>query len=292
MELHASLKAEELFFIGPVGITNSMVMAWMAIALLVVVGWLGGRAPALVPSGIQNFLEFVLEFLYNTVISTAGPQGRRIFPLFATIFLFILTANYMALLPGVGTISVPNPKAHGATAKPHNLVAVAEAAEAVGSRPSSQASPEPAEHHELEMVPLFRAANADLNMTLGMGLIAFLFIHASGFMAHGTKGYLQELSTPLFLTPVKLMIEGFVPISLAMRLFGNVFGGEMLMAVMNWPIVAVPFMAMELFFGFIQAIIFGILTLIFTSLATYLPPGHGGHGHGDADHGDVHGGGH
>ena len=64
------------------------------------------------------------------------------------------------------------------------------------------------------------------------------------------------------------------------------------MAVMNWPIVAVPFMAMELFFGFIQALIFGILTLIFTSLATYIPPGHGGHGHGDDDHGDVHGGGH
>jgi len=292
MELHASLKAEELFFIGPVGITNSMVMAWMAIALLVVVGWLGGRAPALVPSGIQNFLEFVIEFLYNTVISTAGPQGRRVFPLFATIFVFILTSNYMALLPGVGTISVPNPKVHGAMAKPHSLVAVAEAAEAVGSRPSSQASPEPAEHHELEKVHLFRAANADLNMTLGMGLIAFLFIHASGFMAHGTKGYLQEIATPWFLTPIKVMIEGFVPISLAMRLFGNVFGGEMLMAVMNWPIVAVPFMGMELLFGFIQAVIFGMLTLIFTSLATYIPPGHGGHDHEDADHGDGHGGGH
>ena len=167
MELHASLKAEELFFIGPVGITNSMVMAWMAIALLVVVGWLGGRAPALVPSGVQNFLEFVIEFLYNTVIATAGPQGRRIFPLFATIFVFILTSNYMALLPGVGTISVPNPKLHDAVAKPHSLVAAAEAAEAAGNRPQSQASPEQAEHHGEGTVHLFRAANADLNMKIG-----------------------------------------------------------------------------------------------------------------------------
>lgn len=292
MELHASLKAEELFFIGPVGITNSMVMAWMAIALLIVVGWLGGRAPALVPSGIQNFVEIAIEFLYNTVISTAGPQGRRIFPLFATIFLFILTSNYMALLPGVGTISVPNPKVHREMAKPHSLVAVAEAAEAIGNRPNAAGSSGAAEHHELETVHVFRAANADLNMTLGMGLIAFLFIHASGVMAHGTKGYLQELSTPWFLTPIKVMIEGFVPISLAMRLFGNVFGGEMLMAVMNWPIVAVPFMGMELLFGFIQAVIFAMLTLIFTSLATYIPPGHGGHGRGGGIHGEGHGGGH
>ncbi len=290
MELHASLKAEELFFIGQVGITNSMVMAWMAIALLVIVGWLGGRAPAMVPSGIQNFVEIVIEFLYNTVIATAGPQGRRIFPLFATIFLFILTANYMALLPGVGTISLP--KAHGQMAKPHSFVAVAEAAEAGGSRPNPATVMEESAQHELEMVPEFRAATADMNMTLGMGLIAFIFIHASGVMAHGTAGYLEELATPWFLTPIKVMIEGFVPVSLAMRLFGNVFGGEMLMAVMNWPIVAVPFMGMELFFGFIQAVIFSMLTLIFTSLSTYIPPGHGEHGHGGAEHGGGRGDGH
>lgn len=292
MELHASLKAEELFFIGPVGITNSMVMAWMAIALLVVVGWLGGRAPALVPSGIQNFVEIVIEFLYNTVIATAGVQGRRIFPLFATIFLFILTANYMALAPGVGTISVANPKVHGESVGAHSFVPVAQAAEGSGHRPTTSSPAEEPSHHELATVHVFRAANADLNMTLGMGLIAFIFIHASGVMAHGTKGYLEELATPWFLTPIKVMIEGFVPVSLSMRLFGNVFGGEMLMAVMNWPVVAVPFMFMELLFGFIQAVIFAMLTLIFTVLATYIQPGHGGHAHGDGEHGDGHGGGH
>ncbi len=292
MELHASLKAEELFFIGPVGITNSMVMAWMAIALLVVVGWFGGRAPAVVPSGIQNFVEIVIDFLYNTVIATAGQQGRRFFPLFATIFLFVLTANYMALLPGVGTITVPNPKLHGEMANPHSLFAVAEAAEAGGHRPNAAGAAEDPSSHEPLRVHVFRAANADLNMTLGMGLIAFLFIHASGVMAHGAKGYLQELATPWFLTPIKVMIESFVPVSLSMRLFGNVFGGEMLMAVMNWPVVGVPFMFMELLFGFIQAVIFSMLTLIFTVLATYIPPGHGGHSHGDSEDGEGHGGGH
>ena len=279
MEVHASLKAEELFFVGPVGITNSMVMAWIAMAFLVFVGWRGGRSPALVPSGIQNCVEFVIEFLYNAVISTAGPQGRRCFPLFASIFLFILTANYMALLPGVGTISWHNPKAHGEMAKPHAFVSVAEAAEADGHRPGGDNAAEKADHHEAPTVPLFRAANADLNMTLAMGLIAFLFVHASGVAAHGFGGHLKEIATPWFLTPIKVMIEGFLPISLSMRLFGNVFGGEMLMAVMNWPIVAVPFMFMELLFGFIQAVIFGMLMLIFTALATYIPPGHGGHDH-------------
>ena len=141
------------------------------------------------------------------------------------------------------------------------------------------------EHHIPETVPLLRAANADLNMTLGMGLIAFLFIHASGVYVHGLVGYIRDdLAKPVLLTPIKLVIELFVPISLSMRLFGNIFGGEMLLTVMNLPFAALPFMILELLFGFIQALIFAVLTLIFTALATFMPAGHGA-GHGDEAHG-------
>jgi F-type H+-transporting ATPase subunit a len=160
-------------------------------------------------------------------------------------------------------------------------VRVAEAAPLAAEAPATKAAT--AERHEPPTVPLLRAANADVNMTFGMGIIAFLFIHGSGIAVHGLRGYwVHDLANPPLMTPIKLIIECFVPVSLSMRLFGNVFGGEMLMTVMSFPIIAIPFLFMELLFGLIQAVIFSLLTLIFTSLASYVPPGHG-NGHGQAD---------
>jgi F-type H+-transporting ATPase subunit a len=252
MEVHASLSAEQVASLGPIPITNSMLMAWAAIIVLSVFAYFAGRNPQLVPTEAQNVFEAILEALLSLVENTAGHYARRVFPLVATLFIFILTANYMGLLPGVGTITVASPV------------------------------------HPGETVPLLRAANADLNMTVAMGLVAFFFIHASGIYVHGLVGYIRDdLANPVLMTPIKIVIELFVPVSLSMRLFGNVFGGDMLLTVMNFPVVGTVFMGLELLFGFIQAIIFSILTLIFTSVATYLPAGHGeGHeregGHGAA----------
>ena len=132
MEIHASLKAEEVFFLGSVGITNSMVMTWLAMALLVGVSWSVTRNLKVVPSGMQSLLEYALEFIFGLVIGSAGQKGRRFFPLIATIFLFIITANYMALLPGVGTISVKNPKlAHGSAHAEAPLLMAASADQAL-----------------------------------------------------------------------------------------------------------------------------------------------------------------
>jgi F-type H+-transporting ATPase subunit a len=297
MEVHASLKAEEIAFIGPIPITNSMLMAWLAILVLAVFAFFAGRNPQLVPRGAQNVMEAILEALMSLVENTAGHYARRVFPLIATLFLFILTANYMNLLPGVGTIWVTNPllhqeqETHAMPAVPSlpSLVGVAEAsspaAPVAADPPPGGTSSSTEEHHIPETVPLLRAANADLNMTLGMGLIAFFFIHASGVYVHGLVGYIRDdLAKPVLLTPIKLVIELFVPVSLSMRLFGNIFGGEMLLTVMNLPFAALPFLILELLFGFIQALIFAVLTLIFTALATFMPAGHGA-GHGDEAHG-------
>jgi F-type H+-transporting ATPase subunit a len=303
MEVHASLKAEEIAYLGPIPITNSMLMAWLAILVLAVFAFFAGRNPKLIPGGAQNVMEAILEALLSLVENTAGHYARRIFPLVASLFLFILVANYMNLLPGVGTIWVVNPNLHREqethAAPALGLVRTAEAAPAPADPPgttaSSTAAAAEAEHHVPETVPLLRAANADLNMTLGMGLIAFLFIHGSGIYVHGLVGYFRDdLFKPVLLTPIKLVIELFVPISLSMRLFGNIFGGEMLLTVMNLPLAALPFMILELLFGFIQALIFAVLTLIFTSLATFLPTGHGDEAHGDheAAHGDAQSAGH
>jgi F-type H+-transporting ATPase subunit a len=178
---------------------------------------------------------------------------------------------------------------HAAPTRGHaSFVSVAEAAPSAveapgGARTGTTSTTQAKEHHEPATVPLLRAANADVNMTLGMGLVSFIFIHASGMIVHGAWSYFKnDIAKPLFLTPIKITIEAFLPVSLSMRLFGNVFGGEMLLTVMNLPVVAIIFMFAELFFGFIQALIFSILTLIFTSLAVYVAPGHG--------HGDEHGG--
>jgi F-type H+-transporting ATPase subunit a len=296
MEVHASLKAEEIAYLGPIPITNSMLMAWLALLVLALFAYFAGRNPQLVPSGAQNVMETILEGLLSLVESTAGHYARRIFPLVATLFLFILTANYMNLLPGVGTIWVANPNLHRGqethAAPAVSLVRTAEAAPAAADPPGTASSSAAEEPHVAETVPLLRAANADLNMTLGMGLIAFLFIHGSGIYIHGLVGYIRDdLAKPVLLTPIKLVIELFVPVSLSMRLFGNIFGGEMLLTVMNIPLAALPFMILELLFGFIQALIFAVLTLIFTSLATFLPTGHGDEAHGghEAAHGDAHG---
>lgn len=286
LEVHASLRAEELFRIGPLGFTNSTLMAWAAMLVLGVFAYFAGRKPQLVPRGAQNALESILEALLTLVENTAGHYSRRVFPLIATLFLFIITANYMGMMPGVGTIFVANPRAaqEPGAAVGHAFVKVAEAADLHTEQKPASTSGEAKAHKEPARIPLLRAANADVNMTLGMGLTAFAFIHASGIIVHGLKGYwVNELANPPLMTPVKLVIESFVPISLSMRLFGNIFGGEMLLTVMAFPFVAVPFMIMELLFGLIQAIIFSMLTLIFTSLASHLPEGHGDvHGARDA----------
>ena len=271
---HASLAGEGIFEIAGFTITNSLFTTWIVMAILLILAWAGTRNVALVPGGLQNLWEAILEFLMGLCTGTAPAYARTIFPLFATLFIFIVAANWMALLPGVNSITIQPPEAHAALSL-GDLVPTAHAAPL--DAPASAA--EEGEH--AAPIPLFRAANADMNTTLAMAMIAFIMIHASGIRVHGVLGYAKEIATPIFLTPVKVVIECFVPVSLSFRLFGNIFGGEMLLTVMAFPVVAVLFMLLEVLFGLIQAVIFSMLTLVFTALAVTVPEGHG---HGDAAH--------
>ena len=99
MEVHASLKAEDIFLVGPVAITNSMVMSWITIVIIAAIGIAAGRSPKLVPAGVQNFFEFIVEALMGLVESTAGHYSRRVFPLIATLFIYILLATPGGLRP-------------------------------------------------------------------------------------------------------------------------------------------------------------------------------------------------
>ncbi|MBA3688971.1 MAG: F0F1 ATP synthase subunit A [Chloroflexi bacterium] len=248
--VHVEIAAEKLFAIGPLIVTNSMVGAVLAsVVLLLVARWFTHRS-GIVPNRGQSVIELPIEFLAGVVRGTGGKRWRQFAPLILAIFLFVLTANWLSLLPGVGTIGL---------------------AEEVDGKQI--------------IVPFVRAGAADLNFTLGLALISFVTFIAFGLRANGARGYLKELliaepayMTPL-LTPIHLISELSRVISLSMRLFGNVFAGEVLLATMlalttatlfTLPLAfVVPgvFIGLELLFGLVQALVFALLSMTYITLA-------------------------
>jgi F-type H+-transporting ATPase subunit a len=288
-----SIKAETIFYIGGFGVTNSMIYTLIVMFGLVLFFWLATRKMSLVPKGAQNVAEVIVEFLLGLVEGTAGKRvGRRIFPLIATLFIFILFANWAGLLPGVGTIGKCIKEEN---TNPESALIVKTAslpsAPALQEAPKSGGLPTPTDIGACPagytFIPFFRAANADLNTTLAMALIAMFTVWASGIVAHGLGGFLKELLTPIPLAPIHIMGELARIISLSFRLFGNIFGGEVLVTVMYVLLGSVflgfgtfIFLGLEVLFGFIQAMIFSILTLVFIATAV---AGHGG-GHREEAH--------
>ena len=290
MEVHVELAAETLFHIGPIPVTNSMLTMFVVMGLILLVGSAIARKAQAIPTGrAQGMFELVVEFLLNLVEGTAGKTaGRRIFPLVAGLFIFILIANLSGLLPGVGTLGfyeqTTAEQAEGGDAEP---VAVdVEGAD----QPVATDVETGGEAHAPVLVPLFRAPNADLNMTLAMALLTFTVVQIAGVGAHGIVGRIKHMADPWWIFPLELIQEFARIISLSFRLFGNVFAGEVLLAVMYAmanaiKIAVVPlllpvvFLFLEVLFGTIQALVFALLTLIYITLATA-----GGHGDEAHDH--------
>jgi F-type H+-transporting ATPase subunit a len=225
--------------------------------------------------------------LLELVDGTAGrAAGRKIFPLIGGIFIFIAIANYLGVLPGVGTIGFyeNEPVATAQHAATGNEVA------AVGQAAAATAPAAAEEGHQV-LVPFLRAPNADLNMTVGMALVTFVTVQILGIRQHGVAGRIKHMANPAFLFPIEGISEFSRIISLSARLFGNVFAGEILLGVMYAmasavrvaiiPLaVPVVFIGLELLFGTIQALVFALLTLIYIVLAT-----EGGH---DDEHAAAH----
>jgi len=235
-----TMGAEPLFHLGPITVTNTILTTWLAMAFLITVAIIVNRRLSLVPGGLQNLVELVIETLYNLVIGVAGEDlGKRIFPLIATLFLFILTANWMGLLPGFATLEWR------------------------------------VEHHgEIKSIPLLRPANSDLNTTLAMALVTVILVQVAGIAYKGVKGYLKEFVTPAIMAPlmapIHLISELSHILSLSARLFGNIFGGDVVMLVifvMLPPLIPAVFMLLESLFGLIQAIIFAVLSLAYFTIA-------------------------
>ena len=256
--VHVAIAAEPLFEIGPFVVTNSMVGVLIATAILLAAAIFVSRSHAVVPGRLQSVIEMPIEFMGGIVRAQGGDRWRSIAPLILTLFLLVLIANWVGLLPGVGTVGV-------------NYV--------------------DAEGHEA-VHPIIRPASADLNFTLALALIAFVSFITWGIRANGIGGYLKEtfVANPAYMTPIMTPIhvvsEFSRLISLSMRLFGNVFAGEVLLAVMlalTFAVVPAIFLGLELVFGFVQALVFALLTMTYITLAM---AGHGG-GH-DEEHDSPH----
>ena len=309
MEVHVELAAETLFHLGPVPVTNSMLTMFIVMGVILLVGWLLARKASIVPGRGQGAFEGIVEFLLNLVETTAGKRaGRRIFPLVGALFIFIIIANYSGLLPGVGTIGFYKPyvsedgiqESDEEVTIPDagivpDLTQDEEAGEA-GIAASEEEHADAGGHGEEDvLVPYFRSPNADLNMTLAMALLTFTVVQVAGISAHGVAGRIKHMADPPFLFPIELISEFSRIISLSARLFGNVFAGEVLLAVMYAlgaavRIAVIPFafpvvfLGLELLFGAIQALVFALLTLIYITLATAGGHDEAAHAHDEATH--------
>ena len=252
-----SIQAEPLFSIGPFTFTNSMVGALLASIVLLLAAWYFTRRSTLVPSRFQALLEFPIDWMTGIVRDSGGSRWRGFVTLVLTFFLLILVANWLGLFPGVGTIGLVHHDESGAA----------------------------------ELIPLVRPASADLNFTLGLAMVSFVSFVAWGIRVNGVGDYLKEfLGEPRYMAPLMAPIHVISElsrlISLSMRLFGNVFAGEVLLATMLALVpLAVPtvFIGLELIFGFVQALVFALLAMTYITLAI------AEHAHHDAAAPVVHG---
>jgi F-type H+-transporting ATPase subunit a len=223
-----------LITISP-SITNTILTQWLVMALILIAAILMTRGRKLVPGRAQNAFETFYETLGDFGIGLAGPTGRPYIPIFAAFFLLIIFSNWIGLVPGVGR------------------------------------------------VPWLRAPSSDVNITLGLALVAFLIFEGEGFRKLGFRGYLGKFfpfyefkngiaagGIALFVGLVELMLEFVKPITLSMRLFGNIYGGEVALSVitgLTLAFIPVGLLGLDFLLNAIQALIFSILTLVFITLA-------------------------
>ena len=252
------LVAEPIFYIGSFPVTNAYINSTLAVVFFLIIGLFLRNKTAMVPRGLQNFAEGILEFIlgYIDQVTKDRKKSLKFLPIVGGLFLFILFSNWIGLLPGTGSIG-------------RWLIM----------------------HGELELVPLFRPANTDLNMTLAMAVFAVAASHIFGIMAIGFFRYankfikLGDLVHGFRKGGVSIMVAfiefavGLIEIfsevakmvSLSLRLFGNVFAGEVLLTVLASLIayfVPLPFMLLEILVGLIQATVFAMLTLVYLTMAT------------------------
>jgi F-type H+-transporting ATPase subunit a len=247
------LPAPEIFSLFGLPITNTIIAGWFTVVVLVVISYVVTRRMKIVPGRLQAAFEFLLGWVYDLCQSVAGEEnGRRFFPIIVTIFLFVLFNAWLSLIPGFGSITIG--------------------------------------HHEL-----IRGANTDVNTPLAIALISFVFVEFYGLRTLGIRYLRKFINTGQFFRSIGHMFRGkfnlmglfsgvidifvggleilseFIRIvSFTFRLFGNMTAGEILLLIaaflVPW-VLALPFYGLEMLVGFVQALIFSGLTLVFVTIA-------------------------
>ena len=263
------------FHLGPLVVTNSMVVTWLVALGLILFAQVATRSMQMVPSGMQNFAEWLVESLYEFLEGILGHDLiKKSFWFFGTLFIFILFTNWFGLIPGVGTIG------WGHEVNGH--------------------------FHATE--PLLRGGNADLNTVSALAMLFFVFWTIWALQANGVKGFLLHIfdiksagsgamalfmgAIFIFVGLIEIISIAFRPVSLSFRLYGNIFAGEnileSMMVLVPWLgwLLPLPFYFLELLVGLVQALVFTLLTAVFTALICSHGDDHGpakGHGH-DKEH--------
>lgn len=292
--LHISISAERLATFGPLDFSNSILTSLIVTALIAVF-CLAFRASfdpkTKKPGALQNFAEFLVEGLYNIVQGITGDHKKTRFfmPFFLSFFVFIVLNNWLGLFPGVGSLGMvekENSVEHGVLAETSVSAPLSQAyaatVEAVEGEHAA-AEGEHAEEHaeegghgaEGKFVPYFRAGTADLNTTLALGVFSIVMTQIVGVKYLGL-GYFKKFvnfSDPVsaFVGLLELISEIAKIISFSFRLFGNIFAGEVLLAVLAFLVplvVPMPFYGMEVFIGIVQALVFSLLSIVFFNMAT------------------------
>lgn len=265
------ISAEKIFHLGPLPVTNSVLTGSVVAVIFLILAVALRRPKPGTPRGLQNAAEALLEFMLGFMdqVTHSREKSKRFLPIAGTLFLFILLSNWLGLMPGVGTFGIYE-YMHGA----------------------------------LELVPIFRPATSDLNMTLAMGITAVIVSHifgmmTIGFFKHWNKFFqfgtvwrairkafsakpadaiigiftaLVEFAVGL----IELISEAAKMVSLSLRLFGNIFAGEVLIHVLSSLfafVMPTPFMFLEVIVGVVQALVFSMLTLVYLTIATDEPHG-------------------
>jgi len=263
------LAAETMFKIGSFPVTNSYINSTLATLGFIVFALIINKKIKkyyknnTTPKGLLNFFEWILETLFGYFDQVTGDRKKTIkfLPIVGSFFFFILISNWMGLIPGTGSLGVFQ-----------------------------------VHHGQIELIPILRPANADLNVTAALAIFAVITSHIFGIATIGFFKYFNKFikigdlwTAVISLNPVKILVSiieffvGFIEIfselakmvSLSLRLYGNIFAGEVLLTVIASLIqgyaafgIPLPFIALELIVGIVQATVFSMLTLVYLSIAT------------------------
>ncbi len=254
-----TLAPDVLFTIGSVPITNTIINTWLAIIIFLVVGLVIKKSASLRPAKLQNFLEWIMESLFEYFDQVTGDRKKTIkfLPLVGSVFFFILLSNYLGLLPGTGSITWNN---------------------TMLLRPANT---------DLNLTVVMALTAVITSHIAGLFSVG-LFTHLNKFIQIGTLIKSLNKGPIAIITAVVEMVVGVIEIisefakvlSLSFRLFGNIFAGEVLLTVMSSMmafLVPTPFMFLELFVGLIQAGVFAILTLVYLTVMSAKPQAEASH---------------